>query len=289
MRKTIILVGYGQMGKAALPLLNTSNWDMLGFADNDSAKWTPAASSGFECVMSVENAVSLQSDVMLLCPISRERSETLREQLLSLGYEGKICLLADFYEALDIRSASIKKISQRIRRLSVPGAVAELGVYKGTLSALLSGLFPERTLYLFDTFEGFDSRDTLQEQAHGFSNAKDGDFSDTSVEAVMSRLPHPEQVIVRKGFFPQTAEGLEKERFAFVSLDADLYAPTLAGLDYFYPRLNPGGVIVLHDYQNLRFQGVQKAVDEYEAEHGSLTLVPLSDLHGSCMILKPYN
>lgn len=288
MKKTIILVGYGQMGKAALPLINTLNWNVLGFADNDSAKWTPKCSFGPQCVMSVETAVSRNCDTMLLCPIKRERSEALKEQLLSLGYQGNICLLTDFYEALDFRSASIKKISKRLHEMEIPGAVAELGVYKGVLSALLSGLFPTRTLYLFDTFTGFDSRDTKKEQAQGFSRAMDGDFSDTSVEAVLGCLSHPDRAIVRKGFFPETAEGLEDERYAFVSLDADLYAPTLAGLSYFYPRLNPGGVIVLHDYENLRFQGVKKAVEDFEAANGFLSLVPLNDLHGSCMILKPF-
>lgn len=289
MKKTIILVGYGQMGQAALPLLNTSNWDFLGFADNNPAKWTPDIPSGPECIMSVETAVSLQCDVMLLSPVSRERAEALKKQLLSLGYRGQICLLTDFYEALDIRSASVKKISRRIHQMSIPGAIAELGVYKGELSALLSGLFPERPLYLFDTFSGFDSRDTLLEQTQGFSCARDGDFSDTSAEAVLNRLPHPEQAIIKKGFFPETAADMDKERFAFVSLDADLYAPTLAGLLYFYPRLNPGGVIVLHDYLNTRFQGVQKAVEDFEAQNGPLSLVPLADLHGSCMILKPFH
>lgn len=286
MKKTMILVGFGQMGKAALPLLNTSHRKILGFADNDSSKWTADAAPGPEKVMSVEEAVDIGCDEMLLCPISRERAEGLRKQLLELGYHGSIVLLADFYEALDIRSAAIIKTAERLRARQVPGALAELGVYKGETSALLSALFPERPLYLFDTFCGFDARDTKKEQTEGFSRAKDGDFSDTSAEAVLDRLPHPEHAVIRKGFFPETAAGLEKERFALVSLDADLYAPTLEGLRYFYPRLSPGGVIVLHDYNNLRFSGVKKAVEDFEAENGVLPLVPLPDLHGSCMILK---
>lgn len=287
MKSSIILVGYGQMGKAVLPLLRTSSWEILGFADNDSGKWTGDCPTGTHRVMSVEEAVACQSDVMLLCPISRARTVDLKLQLLSLGYKGRICLLADFYDALDIRGASIQKITKRIRHLSVPGAIAELGVYQGELSALLSLLFPERKLYLFDTFSGFDSRDTALEQTHRLSQAKEGDFSDTSAEAVLARLPHAENAVIKKGFFPETAADLKPERFALVSLDADLYAPTLAGLDFFYPRLNPGGVILLHDYGNQRFQGVYRAVEEYETLHGPLCLIPLADLHGSCMIIKP--
>jgi hypothetical protein len=47
--------------------------------------------------------------------------------------------------------------------------------------------------------------------------------------------------IILKGYFPETARGLENERFAFVMLDVDNYEASLAGLEFFYPRLNHGG------------------------------------------------
>ena len=49
--------------------------------------------------------------------------------------------------------------------------------------------------------------------------------------------------VVIEGYFPETTVGLEDERFAFVSLDTDLYKPIYEGLKFFYPRLNPGGII----------------------------------------------
>ena len=70
-----------------------------------------------------------------------------------------------------------------------------------------------------------------------------------------------------------------------VSLDADLYAPIRAGLDFFLPRMEKGGMILLHDYNNQRFRGAKQAVEEYESIHGPLSLVPLCDLHGSAVIL----
>ena len=51
--------------------------------------------------------------------------------------------------------------------------------------------------------------------------------------------------------FPVTLEGLE-DRFAFVSLDVDLYQPTAAGLKYFYPRLVNGGCTLIQGYNNRR-------------------------------------
>jgi len=96
---------------------------------------------------------------------------------------------------------------------------------------------------------------------------------------------------VRKGRFPETAAGLAHSDFAFVSLDADLYEPTMAGMEFFYPRLNEGGVILIHDYHNTRFKGVRQAVKEYEQKliksgAAPLKLVPLGDLHGSCVVIK---
>jgi O-methyltransferase len=105
------------------------------------------------------------------------------------------------------------------------------------------------------------------------------------VEDVLARMPYKKQIVLKKGYFPEVLQGLE-ERFAIVSIDADLYAPTLAGLTYFYPRLNSGGVIILHDYNNRRFGGVRKAVEKFESEHGRLPIVPLSDLHGTAIILR---
>ena len=99
--------------------------------------------------------------------------------------------------------------------------------------------------------------------------------------------PFPEQAVIRRGYFPDTAAGLEQERFCLVSLDADLYAPILSGLIFFYPRLVPGGMILLHDYNNERFRGARQAVEEFEKQYGRLCLVPLCDLHGSAVIVKP--
>ena len=55
----------------------------------------------------------------------------------------------------------------------------------------------------------------------------------------------------------------------------------------FYPRLSPGGAIFLHDYNSRQFDGVKEAVLAYERDHGPLPLVPLSDLHGTAVLIRP--
>ena len=163
----------------------------------------------------------------------------------------------------------------------VPGAAAELGVYRGGFARCLNALLPERTLYLFDTFDGFDSTEAMGEAA-GFVQA----HRNTGAEQVLRLMPHPEKVIVKQGLFPASLVGLE-ERFALVSLDVDLEESTLAGLRWFYPRLNPGGYLLLHDYNSPRLPGVKKALRRYEAELGKrLPAVPLCDVNGSLVLCK---
>jgi hypothetical protein len=57
------------------------------------------------------------------------------------------------------RHAALELYSLEIKRLKVPGAVAELGVYRGEFAKLINTLFPTKKLYLFDTFTGFHQKD----------------------------------------------------------------------------------------------------------------------------------
>ena len=174
----------------------------------------------------------------------------------------------------------LKTLEAIIRRLeSVPGAAAELGVYRGGFARWINRLLPERVLYLFDTFEGFDEAESA-----GYGEGFVGAHRNTAAEAVLAGLPHPEQAQIRKGLFPNTAEGLEGERFALVSLDADLEQSTYAGLCWFLPRMELGGYLLLHDYDNPKLPGVRRALERYEAERGRLCAVPLCDVNGTLVI-----
>jgi len=88
-----------------------------------------------------------------------------------------------------------------------------------------------------------------------------------------------------KGYFPDSVTGRDDlpDQYALVSLDPDLYAPALSGLEYFWPRMAKGGVIMIHDYTSMQFPGVKKAVDEFCAQN-HLYPVPLMDLHGSAIL-----
>lgn len=162
----------------------------------------------------------------------------------------------------------------------VPGAAAELGVYRGGFARCINALLPERKLYLFDTFSGFDAAEAVRE-GRGFTAAHEN----ASLERVLTLLPHPGKAVFRPGLFPSTAEGLEDERFCLVSLDVDLEESTLAGLRFFLPRISPGGYLLLHDCLSPLLPGVRKALLRCEEETQTrLRKLPLCDINGTMVI-----
>jgi O-methyltransferase len=172
---------------------------------------------------------------------------------------------------------------EALKKNKIPGSFAELGVYKGISANMLYEMDKTRTLHLFDTFGGFQEADLQYEKKQGGKyTAKE--FSDTCEEAVKKYINGGEKIVFHKGYFPETTTGLEREMFAFVNIDADLYKPTLAGLQFFYERLTPGGMIMVHDY-NHNWEGVKKAVDEFTSTIPE-GIVELPDWQGSVLIIK---
>lgn len=139
-----------------------------------------------------------------------------------------------------VREQTLILISWEIRRKLLKGSVAELGVFRGDFSKKINNLFPDKKLYMFDTFEGFSQKDILSDNMLQ-NGEKLNNFDNVTVEQVLQKMPYRENCIIKKGFFPDTYD-LGEEEFSFVSIDADLYAPVKSGLEIFYPRLNKGGI-----------------------------------------------
>ena len=182
-----------------------------------------------------------------------------------------------------IRLATLELVADEINTKNLSGAVAELGVYKGKFARYINQYFPQRKLFLFDTFTGFNETDVNVERQKEFSSGEQ-DFSNTSVAEVLKRMPFSEQCIIKQGYFPQTAEGLEEE-FVFVSIDTDLYDPIYSGLNFFYPKLKQGGYIFVHDYNNDNYKGARKAVEQF-CDEQKINYLPIPDFGGSAVIMK---
>lgn len=184
-----------------------------------------------------------------------------------------------------IRFSSLELVAREIHKRKIPGNVAELGVYRGDFASKINIAFPDRKLYLFDTFECFAQEDIVTEKKESFSKMKSRDFSDTSVSLVMNKMTYPENCVVEKGFFPKTAEGVDT-MFAFVSIDCDLYDPILSGLRFFWERLSVGGYIFVHEYNQTEYLGSNAAVNQFLKEHPEAHFFPLTDQGGSVVLIK---
>lgn len=176
-----------------------------------------------------------------------------------------------------VRMATLELLCRRLK--DVPGAAAELGVYRGFFARCINELLPERALYLFDSFEGF------REDA-GASASFQAAHANAAEEKVLAMMPHPEQVTIKPGFFPESLDGLE-ETFALVSLDVDFEGTTLEGLRYFWPRIARGGYLLLHDWGSPKLPGVAEALRRYEEEHAvRIPGIPLCDVGGTLVLCK---
>jgi hypothetical protein len=164
----------------------------------------------------------------------------------------------------------------------VDGDMAELGVFRGNSAAVLVHYARKfgRRVSLFDTFEGFDSRDFV-----GVDESRVVTFADTSFDEVRD-LVGDEAVRFVPGRFPESIPSdMLMSRFCLVHVDCDLYEPAKAGLKFFYPRLSPGGLLVVHDYANPYWPGIKCAVDEFCSGISERPIV-IGDKSGTAMIRK---
>lgn len=143
----------------------------------------------------------------------------------------------------------------------VIGDMAELGVYQGTSARLICQAKNGATLHLFDTFEGLPEPSSREQRVLARGQFAEG------IDDVRARLAPWSGVEFHPGRFPETAKAVEAASFSFVHLDVDLYDSTATALEFFYPRLNPGGVVLSHDYSML--PGVRAAHDDFAAAHGA--------------------
>jgi len=163
------------------------------------------------------------------------------------------------------------------------GNVAEIGVYKGNSAFLLSKFaqFQDKTCYLFDTFEGFDSRDLIGKDV----NVTNDTFSDTSFEMVKKLIGEKNTVYV-KGYFPESLSQIEEiDDLVLVHIDCDLEKSVFSALNYFYPRIIKGGFIIMHDHSSLYWPGAQKSIDEFFNDKPEF-IIPIPDKSGTCAIRK---
>lgn len=236
-----------------------------------------------EKVLYLKNNCTL-SDKNTACTAAHLLGETVLSRLFPqqriLTTPGQLSqprLPQDILDGDYVRLATLELLTRELG--TVPGAVAELGVYKGFFASCINRLLPEKPLYLFDSFQGFRPES-------GATPAFQAAHENTVAQKVLSAMPHLETVRLMPGFFPESLCDLE-ETFCLVSLDVDFPETTLEGLRYFWPRLVPGGYLLIHDWGNPTLPGVRQAVEQYQQEIGRrLPAVPLTDINGTLVVVK---
>lgn len=156
------------------------------------------------------------------------------------------------------------------------GDIAEVGVCSGSSAKLICEAKGNKILHLFDTFEGLPSPGGYDDTAM-YSKG----YYAWALEKVKTYLAGYSNVCFYKGLFPDTGKYVSDKVFSFVHLDVDIYQSTVDCLEFFYPRMNKGGIILSHDYQISC--GVKKAFDDFFIDKQEIII----ELSGSqCLVVK---
>jgi predicted O-methyltransferase YrrM len=181
--------------------------------------------------------------------------------------------------------AALEQAVRHVVAAGIPGAFVECGVLQGGSSmamayTLLDLGARDRELWLFDTFEGMPEPTARDVSVTGKAamarwrrERRDDESSDwcrAEIEQVRANLARTGYDAARlhfvQGLVQDTLPGSDTGPIALLRLDTDWYESTKAEMDHLFPRLSPGGVLIVDDYG--RWQGCRQAVDEYLAEHG---------------------
>jgi hypothetical protein len=175
------------------------------------------------------------------------------------------------------------------------GAVVECGCWRGLSSLML--LSDQRSqnpgyqgeeYFICDSFEGLSEPRPEDVISHQASKATGGTYGDSgdfacSLEIVQKHLADFPAVTYVPGWIPESLQQLPDQSYRFVHIDLDLHEPTAGALEYFYPRLTAGGVLVCDDYGFLAWPGAKQAVDKFCASVG---IRPLALSTGQAVLWK---
>lgn len=147
---------------------------------------------------------------------------------------------------------------------NVPGDTIECGTYEGASSWIILQYAPpyegkRRIHYIFDSFEGCSEPDENDSKGH----FRKGILACSEEEVKIRLSTYKDRIKFFKGWIPERFHEAANARFAFAHLDVDLYQPTRDSIEFIYPRLNDGGVLLCDDYGSSLCSGATKAIDEF--------------------------
>jgi O-methyltransferase len=171
---------------------------------------------------------------------------------------------------------------------ATPGAIVELGCNVGTTSVFIQRLnlfnpLWERPFHVYDSWEGLPEPSDLDipddrppEHPRGTAKTSREVFEQNFREAGL-HLP-----VIHDGWF-KDAEYPEPIAFAF--FDGDFYSSIMDSFWAVWPRLSPGGIIVVHDYEYPQLPGVKRAVEDFLVGPRGVTWT--KGRSHTCTVVKP--
>lgn len=202
------------------------------------------------------------------------------------------------------RVAALCDAVRYLTHAGIPGDIVECGVWRGgsmmaAARTLLELDATDRELHLFDTYEGMTAPSALDVSLHDVKAsdqlAAESRDNPTSVWCVsgldevrqnMASTGYPDdRVHYVAGAVEETLPQFAPAHIALLRLDTDWYESTRHELVHLFPRLSPGGVLIIDDYGHWR--GARRAVDEYLAAHRVPLLLNRIDYTGRMGIYCP--
>jgi O-methyltransferase len=199
------------------------------------------------------------------------------------------------------RVNALRQAVSYVVRADIPGAIVECGVWRGgSMLAVARTLLElgrtDRDLFLFDTFEsmpppGEHDVDVWGTHASTFYDealAHPGYayLPEEEIFRLLATTGYPvERLHFVKGMVEATLPDAAPERIALCRLDTDWYESTAHEMTHLYPRIVPGGVLLVDDYGH--FMGAKRAVDEYFEREGLAVLLNRIDFTGRLVIIPP--
>jgi O-methyltransferase len=167
----------------------------------------------------------------------------------------------------------------------------ECGCFYGHSTYMLATVLKQNgfrgEFHVFDSFEGlseFSDSDICEYYINDEQIAKTRKHFASDETKFRNLFASFEFVRLHPGWIPTKFNEIRNRHLAFISIDVDLYAPTLESLNHLFPKLMPGGTVYLDDYGYKTFPGARIAVDEYLSSEGEARLLRMP--FGSALLLK---
>jgi len=167
------------------------------------------------------------------------------------------------------RLENLRELTQCVVDEGIPGDLIETGAWRGGCCILMRGVLKangvtDRKVYVADSFSGLPPPDPECEQDRGHDSSENEQLA-VSADQVRTNFARygllDDQVVFVEGLFQDTLPSLDVSPFALLRLDGDLYESTLVALENLYPRLSPGGFVIVDDYGGM--PPCRQAVDDY--------------------------